>query len=80
MASGGLGWSSNAIGDAPRAVKTGHPHSRHLSDKPGATGLGMRRGTPAGYEDLLVTVGVFIDLYYQVLVDPGRSFAIKACR
>jgi hypothetical protein len=60
--------------------KRGIPHSRHLSGKPGATGLGVRHGTPAGYEDLLVTVRVFIDLYYQVLLDPGRSFAIKACR
>jgi hypothetical protein len=46
----------------------------------GATGLDVRHGAPAGYEDLLVTVKVFIDLYYHVLVDPGRSFAIKACR
>ena len=62
-ACGGPGWSSNVIGDAPRAVKTGHPHSRHLSGKPGATGLEVRHGTPAGYEDLLMTVKVFAPIY-----------------
>ena len=76
-ACGGPGWSSNVNGDGRQ---NGHPHSRHLSGKPGATGLEVQHGTPAGYEDLLMTVKVFIDLYYQVLVDPGRSFAIKACR